>query len=276
MLPPVEFGGESLHIFLNTFVRCGDSKFLAVAMNSSNLWWTPPHSQTLKSHVPWSKVAILGMVIPPFNRNPYNGYINPYYWVDDHPLLYGNNGSLDPGTHWYLQFFCLWIRNLQETFELDCASISHCRQTRTVGKWYVESPYGNLIIRSLEYQHFRWLLAKLVQGQKSEQFWVDTLLGIQLILFSSMGHGSHWTQYTGFVWDWMLWMVMPCHASLHEVLNFPEFPPKDATIIPWMRGHCEEYGDFWIKNLKHFTEGGGPPFQWHWNKISWYHWDYNP
>ena len=28
-----------------------------------------------------------------------NGYINPYYWVDDHPLLYGNNGSLDPGTY---------------------------------------------------------------------------------------------------------------------------------------------------------------------------------
>ena len=38
---------------------------------------------------------------PTFNResgNPYNGYINPYYWVDDHPLLYGNNGSLDPST----------------------------------------------------------------------------------------------------------------------------------------------------------------------------------
>ena len=48
-------------------------------------------------YVPWSKVAILGMVIPPFNWNPYNGYIYPYYWVDDHPLLYGNNGSLDPG-----------------------------------------------------------------------------------------------------------------------------------------------------------------------------------
>ena len=30
--------------------------------------------------------------------NPYNGYINPYYWVDDHPLLYGNNWSLDPST----------------------------------------------------------------------------------------------------------------------------------------------------------------------------------
>ena len=44
-------------------------------------------------NVPCSKVAILGMVIPPFNGNPYNGCINPYYWVDDHPLLYGNNGS---------------------------------------------------------------------------------------------------------------------------------------------------------------------------------------
>ena len=38
---------------------------------------------------------------PTFNRNPYNGYINPYYWVDDHPLLYGNNGSLDPGTYYH-------------------------------------------------------------------------------------------------------------------------------------------------------------------------------
>ncbi len=39
------------------------------------------------------------MVIQPLIGNPYNGYINPYYWVDDHPLLYGNNGSLDPGTN---------------------------------------------------------------------------------------------------------------------------------------------------------------------------------
>ncbi len=27
------------------------------------------------------------MVIQPLVGNPYNGYINPYYWVDDHPLL---------------------------------------------------------------------------------------------------------------------------------------------------------------------------------------------
>ena len=37
---------------------------------------------------------------PTLIGNPYNGYIiNPYYWVDDHPLLYGNNGSLDPSTY---------------------------------------------------------------------------------------------------------------------------------------------------------------------------------
>ena len=43
---------------------------------------------------------------PTFNDgNPYNGYINPYYWVDDHPLLYGNNGSLDPSTCRYHQKF---------------------------------------------------------------------------------------------------------------------------------------------------------------------------
>ena len=35
-------------------------------------------------NLPGSKVAILGMGdLPPFNRNPYNGYINPYYWVDE-------------------------------------------------------------------------------------------------------------------------------------------------------------------------------------------------
>ena len=51
------------------------------------------------SNVPGSKLIILGMAIPPLIRNPDNGYIKPYYWVDDHPLLYGNNESLDPGTY---------------------------------------------------------------------------------------------------------------------------------------------------------------------------------
>ena len=62
------------------------------------------------------KSRYIGDGHPTFNRNPYNGYINPYYWVDDHPLLYGNNGSLDPGTYyhrenvgnppWYVR--CTW------------------------------------------------------------------------------------------------------------------------------------------------------------------------
>ena len=39
------------------------------------------------------------MFIQPLIGNPYNGFVNPYYWVDDHPLLYGNIGSLDPSTY---------------------------------------------------------------------------------------------------------------------------------------------------------------------------------
>ena len=62
-------------------------------INSKNLFMQCPY-------VPGSKVAVLGMGdLQPLIGNPYNGYINPYYWVDDHPLLYGNNGSLDPSTY---------------------------------------------------------------------------------------------------------------------------------------------------------------------------------
>ena len=32
-------------------------------------------------------------------------YRGPYYWVDDHPLLYGNNGSLDPSTMFFSPTF---------------------------------------------------------------------------------------------------------------------------------------------------------------------------
>ena len=52
------------------------------------------------------KSRYIGDGHPTFNRNPYNGYINPYYWVDDHPLLYGNNGSLDPGTFDIIRTCC--------------------------------------------------------------------------------------------------------------------------------------------------------------------------
>ena len=52
------------------------------------------------------KSRFIGDGHPTFNRNPYNGYINPYYWVDDHPLLYGNNGTLDPGTYTFIESVC--------------------------------------------------------------------------------------------------------------------------------------------------------------------------
>ena len=45
------------------------------------------------------QLLLLGMVIPPLIGSPYIGYINPYYWVDDHPLLYGYSESLDPSTY---------------------------------------------------------------------------------------------------------------------------------------------------------------------------------
>ena len=44
-------------------------------------------------------------LIQPLIGNPYNGYINPYYWVDDHPLSYEHNGSLDPSAYTILYTF---------------------------------------------------------------------------------------------------------------------------------------------------------------------------
>ena len=46
----------------------------------------------------YSSLTCVG-ILAPLIGNPYNGYVKPYYWVDDHPLLYGNSGSLDPGTY---------------------------------------------------------------------------------------------------------------------------------------------------------------------------------
>ena len=61
------------------------------------------------------KSRYIGDGHPTFNRNPYNGYINPYYWVDDHPLLYGNIGSLDPGTYVW------WMKNSHGlSYSRDC------------------------------------------------------------------------------------------------------------------------------------------------------------
>ena len=62
------------------------------------------------------KSRYIGDSHPTFNRNPYNGYINPYYWVDDHPLTQGTNGSLDPGTYDTAAHLGLRALSLQELF----------------------------------------------------------------------------------------------------------------------------------------------------------------
>ena len=69
---------------------------------------TQPVSKPLTDE-PGSKLLVLGMVIQPLIGNPYNGYINPYYWVDDHPLLCGNNGSLDPIAQNYRKLGCFFL-----------------------------------------------------------------------------------------------------------------------------------------------------------------------
>ena len=56
-------------------------------------------NSTVSTVEPGSKLVVLGMAIPPLIGNPYNGYINPYYWVEfPIPSLYGNVMGVDrPG-----------------------------------------------------------------------------------------------------------------------------------------------------------------------------------
>ena len=43
----------------------------------------------------WSKLPMLRIDSSHLD----SGYINCYYWVDDHPLLYGKNRNVDPSMH---------------------------------------------------------------------------------------------------------------------------------------------------------------------------------
>ena len=69
-----------------------------IMVQNPNLTWM---IWRVKSHIFGStpicamvKSRYIGDGHPTFNRNPYNWYKKPYYWVDDHPPLYGNIGSL--------------------------------------------------------------------------------------------------------------------------------------------------------------------------------------
>ena len=100
----------------STFAQC----FLVITF-----FWQAHTSMffyTETEHEPGSNLFVMGMVIQPLIGNLYNGYINPYYWVDDHPLLYGNIGSLDPSTHGVLPTEILHAREVEGAREVPlCA-----------------------------------------------------------------------------------------------------------------------------------------------------------
>jgi len=52
----------------------------------------PPPEAYREPHVPWSINSLYwGWSFHPLIRNPYNGYINPYYWVVNPQTLLGIN-----------------------------------------------------------------------------------------------------------------------------------------------------------------------------------------
>ena len=94
------------------------------------LWW---------NHPPGSKLLILGMVIPPLIGNPCNGYINPYYWVDDHPNFSGTkltptNQHLVP-TH--LQF------STQKISKIPQKTLPHSPRLRLLFSWTPWYPWDS-------------------------------------------------------------------------------------------------------------------------------------
>ena len=62
-------------------------------------FWIPAVNNSKAKDNMGSTRYIGDKLIPPSVGNPYNWYINPYYLVDDHSLLYGKYGSLDPSTY---------------------------------------------------------------------------------------------------------------------------------------------------------------------------------
>ena len=94
----------------------------------------------------WARVdqlLVLGMGnLQPLIGNPYNGYVNPYYWVDDHPLLYGNNGSLDPSTYVYCQ---IYPPHQGERWETNCGKDGLLRTAFETWAFWGDHPFWGLL-----------------------------------------------------------------------------------------------------------------------------------
>ena len=96
-----------LQRFFKVFLHHSPSPFLRyVALAARQIFAGPflQRRQVLKRSLQW-RCPVGGVLVKlsaQFSLEEMGesyGYINPYCWVDDHPLLYGNNGSLDPGTY---------------------------------------------------------------------------------------------------------------------------------------------------------------------------------
>ena len=139
------------------------------------------------------------MVIQPLIRNPYSGYINPYYWVDDHPLLYGNNGSLDPGTH----------------EEARNAWKCHNKTLLNPDAWFVGEPPNQVLVFTkacLRNIHRSWCLTYM------------TLFSSETVFFAQLPNGSGgWKPVTNFTG----WHFFSFHISRHFPRHF--WFPRSAT-----------------------------------------------
>ena len=93
-----------------------------------HLKWPPKTYLICQYMCHGQKSRFFGDGHPTFNRNPYNWYIKPYYWVDDHPLLYGNNGSLDPIAHMKAKSF------YKPSFQGQCCNRPTAKLTWTSSK----------------------------------------------------------------------------------------------------------------------------------------------
>ena len=87
---------DTTHTPINTIsISFLNHPFYIVALSSKQSrtnWWFQPIGTICSSNWIISpgvgvKMTNVWVATTLYKGNPYNGYINPYYWVDDHPLI---------------------------------------------------------------------------------------------------------------------------------------------------------------------------------------------
>ena len=113
------------------------------------------------SCVPWSKSRYIGDGHPTFNRNPSNGYINPYYWVDDHP--FPSHGMLTSQPH-LLDCHRLQLWRKWRSIHGPIASLFPDLNKAT-GKWNTPG----LMMNTFPYHPWDWYIYLLIDHKKSSK-----------------------------------------------------------------------------------------------------------